>query len=208
MRIRVKICGFVEPVALDAAIQAGVDAVGFVLDPSPRQLSLEDAAALIAAVPPDVDTVAVVGRPSLEELREIRERLAPRWIQIMADALPLVEARPGLRLIPAFQDGPDLLERVNTYQAETAQERPLVLVDGRQPGSGIQAEWDRVAALAEGTRLVLAGGICADNVAEAIASVKPYGIDLSSGVESVRGRKDPQLITEFMAAVRAAEAGQ
>lgn len=208
MRVRVKICGFSEPEALDAAVQAGVDAVGFVLDPSPRQLSMEVAARLIARVPPDVDTVAVVGRPDLKELLEIHERLAPRWIQIMADAMPPVADRAGLRLIPAFEDGADLVARVRSYTEMSGEAQPLLLVDGPRPGSGIQADWSRVAALASESRLVLAGGLRADNVAEAIAQVRPHGVDLSSGVERIRGVKDPDMIREFMAAVRATEVAQ
>ncbi len=205
MRVRVKICGFTEPEALDAAIQAGVDAVGFVLDPSPRQLTLDQAAKLIARVPEDVDTVAVVGRPNLTELLRIRDKLAPRWIQIMADALTPVPDRAGLRLIPAFQDGPGLMQRVQTYKAETGRKLPLVLVDGPSPGSGRLADWDQVAQVSSSARLMLAGGIRAENVADAIHRVRPHAVDLSSGVERTRGEKDPGLIREFMAAVRAVE---
>lgn len=205
MRIRVKICGFTEPTALEVAVQAGVDAVGFVLDPSPRQLSMEVAAELMAQVPSDVDTVVVVGRPSLPELLRIHDRLAPRWIQIMADALPPVRDRAGLRLIPAFEDGPDLGSRVSAYAEESGESSPLILVDGPRPGSGIQADWSRVAGLSTSSRLVLAGGIRADNVTAAIARVGPHGVDLSSGVERERGIKDPALIREFMTAVRAVE---
>ncbi len=205
MRVRVKICGFTEPDALRAAIEAGVDAVGFVLDSSPRQITMDQAAQMIARVPSDVDTVAVVGQPDLDTLFEIRERLAPRWIQIMADALPPVGDRTRLRLIPAFEDGPDLLDLVDTYRTESGASQPLILVDGPRPGSGQQAVWDRVAALSGRNRLMLAGGIRAENVAEAVARVRPYAVDLSSGVERVRGQKDPDLIRAFMAAVRTLE---
>ena len=88
MRVRVKICGFTDEVALSAAIQAGVDAVGFVLDESPRQLTIEQAVRLRSLVPSDVDTVVVVGRPSVEELIQLQAALSPSWLQLMADALP------------------------------------------------------------------------------------------------------------------------
>jgi phosphoribosylanthranilate isomerase len=166
---------------------------------------MEVAAKLMAQVPPDVDTVVVVGRPSLPELLQIHSRLAPRWIQIMADALPPVRDRAGLRLIPAFEDGPDLGSRVAAYAEESGESIPLILVDGPRPGSGIQADWSRVVGLSTSTRLVLAGGIRADNVAAAIARVQPHGVDLSSGVERERGIKDAGMIREFMTAVRAVE---
>ena len=130
MAIRVKLCGFSEPEALDAAIQSGVDAVGFVLDPSPRQLTLDQAADLMARVPPHVDAVAVVGRPDLQTLRAIAERLEPSWIQIMADALPPLAERAGLRLLPAFDDGPDIAARIASYRTECGEPRPKVLADG------------------------------------------------------------------------------
>ena len=208
MRTRVKMCGFTEPLAIAAAVSAGVDSIGLVLDPSPRQLSLDQAAELMAQIPPGVATVAVVGRPSLQELRQIHERLAPSWIQIMADALPSPAEAEGLRLIPAFEDSEDLVARVEAYLEQSADALPLVLVDGPRPGSGIRADWSRVLSLVPQTRLMLAGGIRADNVAEAIAKVGPYGVDLSSGIERERGIKDPQMVREFMAALRAAEVGE
>jgi phosphoribosylanthranilate isomerase len=205
MRVRVKICGFTEPVALRAAVEAGVDAVGLVLDPSPRQLSLERAKALLLGVPTDVDTVAVVGRPDAARLALTQEVLRPSWIQLMSDAIP--RSALGFKLIPAFEDGPDLLERVGAYRERSRQDQPLVLIDGPRPGSGIAADWDRVGALCKDCRLILAGGLTPENVGEAIVLLKPYAVDVSSGVEVERGVKDPDLIRAFLDAVRSASAG-
>jgi len=203
MRIRVKICGLVDSASVDAAVQAGADALGFVLDPSPRQLTVDQARSLIRHVPTDVDTVAVVGRPDADTLERYREQIAPKWIQLMADAVP--PGSHGFRLIPAFEDGPDLRERVDRYRAASGQQNPLVLADGPKPGSGIQADWDRVAALTDAVRVIVAGGLNPDNVGDAIRRLRPYGVDVSSGVESSRGVKDPERIRAFLAAVRAAE---
>ena len=206
MRIRVKICGFTQEDGLMAAIEAGVDAVGFVFDPSPRQLSLERAAVLRALIPLDVDTVAVMGRPSLATVLDCQAAISPSWIQLMADGLPAMSGASGLRLIPAFEDSANLLERVDAYRATQTDERPLILADGPRAGSGAVGDWDRVAALRAKNRLILAGGLTPENVGEAIARVRPYAVDVSSGVERIRGQKDPARIRAFLSAVRTAEA--
>lgn len=205
MRIRVKICGFTEPVALRVAVESGVDAVGVVLDPSPRQLSLEKAKALLLGVPTDVDTVAILGRPDAATLQLTYDVLRPSWIQLMADAIP--PSPLNFKLIPAFEDGADLAERLEAYRLQSNSDQPLVLVDGPRPGSGIVADWDRVTALTKDFRLILAGGLTPENVGEAIAQMKPYAVDVSSGVESERGVKDPDKIRAFLDAVRTASEG-
>ena len=113
MKTRIKICGFTEPIGLEAAISAGVDAVGLVLDPSPRQLSIAEAVRLRAYVPDTVQLVAVCGRPDLDTLQQIHRELRPDLIQLMSDAMP--DPRVGLPLLPAFEDGADLEERVRHY---------------------------------------------------------------------------------------------
>ena len=203
MHIHIKICGFTEPAGLQAASDAGVDSIGLVLDPSPRQLTMDEAVALAKYIPESVDVVAVCGRPSLEEVSAIAESLAPSFIQLMADALPPPDR--GFSIIPAFEDGGDLLDRVSEYCDTQANPQPLVLADGPRPGSGVRADWDRVELLSNRTRLMLAGGLNAENVGEAILRMKPFGVDVSSGVESSPGVKDPEKIRAFVAAVRHAE---
>jgi phosphoribosylanthranilate isomerase len=201
--IHIKICGFTEPKGLAAAIDAGVDSVGLVLDPSPRQLTLDQAVALRAFIPDSVALVAVCGRPSLEAVQRIQAELKPDWIQLMSDAVP--DPSLGYPIIPAFEDGEDLLERVQNYREWIGEERPLILADGPKPGSGIAANWDRVQSVASTTRLMIAGGLNPENVAAAIHQLQPYAVDVSSGVERERGVKDSELIRRFVAAVRGAE---
>jgi phosphoribosylanthranilate isomerase len=206
MSIHIKICGFTEPTAIEAAVAAGVDAIGLVLDPSPRQLSLEAAVDLAQTIPPHIQCVAVCGRPTLDEIQRIAARLAPDWIQLMADAIPAIPAIPhGFSFLPAFEDGTDLEVRVDAYRAQCGESRPLILADGPRSGSGILADWDRVIRLADRARLMLAGGLNSENVADAIARMRPYGVDVSSGVERGLGIKDPDKIRAFVAAVRQAE---
>jgi phosphoribosylanthranilate isomerase len=203
MHISVKMCGFIDADSILHAARAGVDAIGLVLDPSPRQISMAHAETLMAAIPPHVQSVIVCGRPALAELEEIRERLRPDLIQLMADALP--EASHGFHVLPAFEDGPDILARVDAYRQKIQQSHPLILADGPKPGSGVMANWDRIEALRDTTRLVIAGGLTPENVGEAITRMHPHGVDVSSGIEIERGVKDPALIAAFMAAVRDAE---
>jgi len=203
MKVHIKICGFTTVDGIRAAIDAGVDSIGLVLDPSPRQLTLDTAIDLAAHIPKHIQTVAVCGRPPQIQVQEIWTRLQPDWIQLMADALP--DPALSLPVIPAFEDGDDLLERVKSYVEDSAQAQPLVLADGPKPGSGIVADWGRVESICSTTRLMVAGGLNAQNVGDAIARLRPWGVDVSSGVEQTPGIKSPDKIRDFVAAVRNAE---
>ena len=203
LSLRIKICGFTTERGIDAAIELGVHAIGLVLDPSPRKLTIDRAAALKARVPKGVDVVAVCGRPSTEELEEIVNSLQPDVIQLMADAT--VPAAMDANWLFAFDDGPDLHKRIGEYVQSAEHEHPIVLVDGPQPGSGIPADWERVRALHGDHRLIIAGGLNAGNVGEAIRRLQPYGVDVCSGVESSVGVKDPDRMAAFVAAVRSAQ---
>jgi len=203
MKAHIKICGFTTVDGVRAAIDAGVDSVGLVLDPSPRQLTLDAAIDLAAHIPEHVQTIAVCGRPTPDHVQEIWTRMQPDWIQLMADALP--DPSLGFPIIPAFEDGDDLVHRVKSYVDASDQAQPLVLADGPKPGSGIVADWGRVEAICSTTRLMIAGGLNAHNVGEAIARLRPWGVDVSSGVEQAPGIKSPEKIRDFVAAVRHAE---
>ena len=203
MKVHIKICGFTTVEGVKAAIDAGVDSIGLVLDPSPRQLSIDDAKRLASNVPQSVETIAVCGRPSHDEILEIWNRMRPDWIQLMADAHPGLSS--GLPIIPAFEDGEDLVQRVTNYIRESDDKRPLVLADGPKPGSGIVADWGRVESISQTTRLMIAGGLNAENVGEAILRLRPWAVDVSSGVEQAPGIKSPEKIQAFVDAVRRAE---
>jgi phosphoribosylanthranilate isomerase len=187
---------------LEAALAAGVQSVGFVFDPSPRRLDYDTARRLMAMVPDHVENVAVVGRPNERLLLEIWHALKPDCLQVMADAMPKGELADRLPLLPAFPDGPDLHRQVDAYLARKKSAETQVLADSAAPGTGVLTDWNRVAGLRSRCRLILAGGLTPRNVAEAIRQVKPWGVDLCSGVESSPGVKDPSLIEMFMTAVQ------
>jgi phosphoribosylanthranilate isomerase len=195
-RLWIKICGLKSPEAIEAAAAAGADAVGFVFHAdSPRNLSVEEARELQRAVPAGVERVAVFLHPAQWLVDAIIEAIRPDRIQ--ADAVDLTTLRlpPGQAVLPVLRSGTAL----------PAPLPPRLLVEGVRSGAGEKADWARAALLARRTQLVLAGGLDAGNVAKAVRTVRPFGVDVSSGVESVRGVKDPARIREFIGAARAAE---
>lgn len=193
----VKICGMTSPQAVDAALQARADAIGFVFAPSVRELGLPQAVALAAPARGRALCVAVTLHPSPAHIERILEEFAPDVLQTdLADLAGLSLPR-GLTVLPVLRAG--------AVPAEPLPRR--VLFEGPRSGTGSTTDWRQALGLARETQLVLAGGLTAMNVAAAIRTVQPFGVDVSSGVEAVPGRKDPQQILAFVRAARAAVAG-
>jgi phosphoribosylanthranilate isomerase len=198
MNVLVKICGLTTADGVAAAVAAGADAVGFVFhEPSPRSVSPGMAAGLAALLPPDVRKVAVTLHPGQQLVDEVLAVLSPDvWQTDAADF-------HALRL-------PDGIERWPVCRPATPPQPPLparLLFEGPRSGAGETADWAVAADLAARTELILGGGLTPANVAAAVAAVRPFGVDVSSGVESSPGRKDPARVLEFVAAARAAAAG-
>jgi phosphoribosylanthranilate isomerase len=192
----VKICGINSPEAVEAAVEAGADALGFVFAASPREVSAQRAAALCEDLPASITRVAVMRHPAADAWRRVLDVLAPDWLQTDAEDFSGIDLPPGCRALPVFRNG-----RVPA----TSSLPPRLLFEGAVSGSGQAADWEEARLLAAGTELILAGGLSADNVAAAIRRVAPWGVDVSSGVELGRGRKDPAKIKAFVARVRALE---
>ncbi|MBV8911168.1 MAG: phosphoribosylanthranilate isomerase [Gammaproteobacteria bacterium] len=194
----IKICGMTTPAAVSAALAAGVDAVGFVFAPSPRQLTPPAAAALARTVRGRLCCVAVTRRPTQAQVDEIVATFAPDLLQ--SDPADLA----GLRL-------PTGLAQLPVVRSTAAVPVPLparILFEGPHSGTGKVADWSLAASLARCTELILAGGLGAANIAAALERVRPWGVDVSSGVESEPGIKSPAKIEEFVMAVRAAMSGE
>ena len=206
MRIRVKICGIIDPAAAVAASDMGADAVGFVFyPPSPRNLEPDAAADLARHLSPLVTRVAVFRSPESREIIDVASRFHPHVIQVEPTA-DVVEAIPdSVSLLPVFHDGPDVENEMAAFASPSGAAPTIVLEAAGTGGRGLAPDWDRAAKIAKSTNLVLAGGLSPDNVAEAIRIVRPWAVDVSSGVESSPGIKDPKLIAAFVAAVREAE---
>ena len=191
MSLFLKICGITDERALDAAIGAGVDAVGFVLSSSVRQLTVDRAKQLAELVPSGVLTVAVFRRPEPEELARVLAEFSPDLVQADHDTIGHLQ---GVATLPVYREG-----------LGTVPDHPRFLYEGPHSGMGRQVDLDEAARLGRMGEMVLAGGLRPDNVGKAILAVRPYGVDVSSGVESDPGVKDPVLIRSFVAAVRSAE---
>ena len=187
----IKICGMTTPEALEAAVGAGADAVGFVFAESVRRVSASRAAALAAMVRGKVRCVAVTRHPTQEDIDEILALLRPDVLQ--SDAADFAQ----LRL-------PQHLERLPVLRGACDPRTlpPRLLFEGAVSGAGRTCDWDAAAEAARRTELVLAGGLDPANVAAAIAAVRPFGVDVSSGVEAQPGVKDPEAIERFVKAAR------
>jgi phosphoribosylanthranilate isomerase len=192
----IKICGMTTAAAVEAALAAQVDAIGFVFAPSVRELTPAAAAALARPVRGKLPCVAVTHHPGQAAVDEIVRVFDPDLLQ--SDA----EDFATLRL-------PDSLATLAVVREGGAIPAPLparILYEGPASGRGRRTDWNAARALMGSTELVLAGGLDEANVAAAIAAVHPFGVDVSSGVEERPGVKSPAAITRFVAAVRAAAA--
>jgi phosphoribosylanthranilate isomerase len=195
MSILVKICGLTSPEGVHAAVDAGANAVGFVFAESVRKIDPPTAARLAAEIPPGVVKVAVMRHPSQARVDEVIEHLQPEFLQTDAEDFDQISLAGPCRPLPVFRAGRPRPDRLPG----------LLLFEGPVSGSGEVADWRQARALADQTRTVLAGGLRPGNVGAAIRAVRPYGVDVSSGVESMPGVKTPSLIREFIGAVREAE---
>lgn len=195
----VKICGLTSPEDVEVAIEAGASAIGLVLVDSPRRVTIDAARALVARADARVATVAVFRRLDDEA---VGAALAAGCTHLQAQgSADAFRALPrGLGALPVIADAPDASERSDALAALGV---PL-LFDHAAPGQGRRPSQDTAAALARSRPIVLAGGLDPESVARAIARVRPFGVDVSSGVERVRGRKDPSLVRSFVRAARAA----
>jgi phosphoribosylanthranilate isomerase len=198
MPVFVKICGLTSADALHAAVEAGADAVGFVFADSPRRISVAEAAGLVSDLPDTLVRVAVMCHPSQAEWDEVAKGFTPDWIQTDAEDFSGLQISADVRRMPVYRDRPSLDTKAVAGEAQCVFEASL-------SGAGKQADWTIAESLAAKTRLMLAGGLTTENVGAAIRKVRPWGVDVSSGVETSRGVKDPDRIAAFIKAVRELE---
>jgi len=214
MPLTVKICGLKTPQALDAALESGADLVGFVFfPPSPRHLGLEAARMLGERVAGRAGKVALTVDANDETLFDIVETLKPDMLQLHGKETPdrvvAVRARYGLPVMKALP----VAERADLSPVrQYAQVADRLIFDARAPkdatrpgGLGTPFDWTLLAGIDAGVPFMLSGGLDAGNVAEALRITHAPGVDVSSGVESAPGEKDPARIREFVHAARAAQ---
>lgn len=185
----IKICGMTTPEAVEACLAAEVDAIGFVFAESVRQVTPVRASSLAAPARGRVVCTAVTRHPTQQLVDEIIAVFQPDLLQTDSDDLRNLRLPPGLPLLPVVRGA--LLNPP-----------PRLLFEGHASGSGHTADWTIASQLSGGSELILAGGLDATNVATAIATVNPFGVDVSSGVEARPGIKSPTEIMRFVAAAR------
>jgi len=188
----IKICGMTTPDAVAAALDAGVDAIGFVFAKSVRQVTPEQATRLAAPARGRIRCVAVTRHPSQHDIDQILQDFNPDVLQTDSADLRSLQVPRQLELLPVLrnaQDGDHLPSRL--------------LFEGIASGTGMPCDWSAAHQVARRAELVLAGGLNPNNVASAIAQVRPFGVDVSTGVEARPGVKSPVEIAHFVTAARA-----
>ena len=193
----IKICGVTNEEDALVAVGMGADAVGFNFVPgSPRQISPRLARDIVRRLPGGIITAGVFRNELPERVVQVMDGAGLRLAQLhgnetAADSRWIAERVPGL--IKAFVAGDPNVERVRDYGAS------VLMLDGSEPGSGRVFDWRQLEGRDRGIRLLLAGGLRPSNVAQAIEIVRPWGVDVASGVESEPGRKDVLKMREFIA---------
>ena len=201
--IRTKICGITRPEDGQEAARLGVDAIGLVFyPPSPRHVSLDQARAIVAALPPFVTVVALFVDPSVAEVEAVLHAVPVDVLQFHGEESPdfcRQFARPYLKAV-RVRPSLDLLQ----YAAHYAGARGLLadaFVPGMAGGTGATFDWSVLPPNLP-LPLILSGGLDPSNIAAAVAAVRPAAVDISSGVESAKGIKDPALMAAFIGAVQ------
>lgn len=198
MSLWVKICGLRDASDVACAAEAGADAVGFVFARSVREVTPAQALRACKGLADGVVRIAVMRHPEPAAWQQVWREFRPDWLQTDWQDYATLALAPELHRLPVYRDDATIEESIGQLPAQ-------LLFEGSDSGTGRTADWTRAAQLARRCRLVLAGGLDADNVAEAVRNVRPFGVDVSSGVEVAPGLKDPGRIRAFIAAARAAE---
>ena len=191
--MHVKICGITDLAAAEVAVEAGADAVGFVFADSVRKVSVDTAAGIARDLPGRILRVAVFLRPDQAEVRRILSHFPADLVQADFGTI-----QDGVGLLPVFREGDD--DALKEYLSGTVARR--FHYEGRSSGAGEAVDWQHAARFARKGRMTLAGGLTPANVAIALETAHPFGVDVSSGVEAKPGVKDHDKIRDFISAVR------
>lgn len=197
----VKICGITNEDDALFAVAMGADAVGFVFAPSTRQVAVQQVYDITRRLPPEILTVGVFRDEVPSRVIDIVNRSGVKAAQLHGHETPGMVAEVAAQIrwvIKAVSAGSPDARRADEFGTD------MVLVDAPSPGSGLVFDWSLVDDVAEGPRIILAGGLDPDNVAEAVRLVRPWGVDVSSGVEKSPGKKDALKVKAFIDRARAA----
>ena len=216
MPLWIKICANTSLADTRLAVEAGADAVGFIFAPSPRRVTAAEAAAITLHLPAEVEKIGVFVDASLDEIYSTVRECKLTGVQLHSEAGPELPEKlrkllgPKLRILRVVHFGPQAAELASTIAQDPNVD--AVLVDSRTAaavgGTGVAFDWTAASKTVFGNagkyRLIVAGGLSPANVREAIATLRPWGVDVASGVEAAPGRKDPEKVREFVERARAA----
>jgi phosphoribosylanthranilate isomerase len=197
----VKICGITNEDDALLAVALGADAIGFIFAPSVHQVAVQKVYDITRRIPPEILTVGVFRDEHPKRVIEIVQSSGLKAAQLHGHETPadvLAVSQHVRTIIKAVSAGTIDATRANEFETK------MVLVDAPEPGSGAVFDWKMAAELPEGLHLILAGGLTPENVANGITIVRPWGVDVSSGVEVSPGRKDPILMKRFIENAKAA----
>ncbi len=201
--MRVKICGITNLEDAQLSVDAGADALGFIFyKGSSRYINPYEARAIASTLPPFLTTVGVFVDEEIERVIDIADYVGLTAIQLHGNESPEYCSRLSRRIIktlkvPESGSAKDLFKSISEYDNISA-----ILLDtyirGKEGGTGRVFDWDTAIEAKQYGRIILAGGLTPENVVDAIERVKPYGLDVCSGVESEVGKKDPQRLRDFI----------
>jgi phosphoribosylanthranilate isomerase len=203
MSLKIKICGITRPQDAEAAVEAGADLLGLVFyEKSPRHVDLDQAGRVCRVIPPHVLRVGLFVNAEPDRVMEAASHCGLHLLQFHGDESPEYCAQFGLMTMKAFRvRGPETLQQLSRYHTDAW--LLDAFVEGKFGGTGQRFDWSLAAQAARlGRPLFLAGGLTPENVAEAVCTVQPYGVDVSGGVESAPGEKDAAKVRAFIRAAR------
>jgi phosphoribosylanthranilate isomerase len=209
VRTRIKFCGCTSWNDVSLAIETGADAIGMIFAHSPRRIAETDAKHIAAKLPPFVTPVGVFVDPTRDELERAREIFPDLVFQFSGDEAPSFLSSVDGKTIKALHVDPAAADADALARAANAYPRAIAMFDtavaGMAGGTGVAFPWKAVASIARLRPIVVAGGLTSENVAACVRAVRPFGVDVRSGIES-EGRKDEKKMRAFVRSVRDADA--
>ena len=197
MSTRIKICGLKTQESVETAINSGADMLGFVFAKgSPRYINPEEARQLIELIPDSIDTVAVMLHPKQSEVDRVLNHVKVNYLQTDANDFDSFDLKGGTHPLRVYRDN-------ETFDPNIMEDKPFALFEGPLSGTGNLVNQERAKIACDSRKVLLAGGLNIDNIQNVLTHVRPFGVDVSSGVEIERGIKSEQKIIEFIRIVRA-----
>ena len=197
MSTRIKICGLKTQESIETAINSGADMLGFVFAKgSPRYINPEEAKQLIELIPDGIDTVAVMLHPKQSEVDRVLNHMKVNYLQTDVNDFDSFDLKDGTHPLRVYRDN-------ETFDPNIMEDKPFALFEGPVSGTGNLVNQERAKIACDSRKVLLAGGLNIDNIQNVLTHVRPFGVDVSSGVEIERGIKSEQKIIEFIRIVRA-----